>query len=248
MISYIVKGDKFNAIIFNDTELEKLKKEDTSIKFISYDKEDSLKEEVLKFKYKKLYAVKNGLINGIFFDWTTCSRMVNNFTGAMYKSFQTLDDAINYMELEKKESLLENGSNKIPYAYVDGSYNAKTKTYGYGVIIVDNESEYEFFDSDNDTDMCSMQNVAGEILGAQRAISEAIAIGLPEINIYYDYQGIECWANGTWKRNKKGTMEYHEFVKEARKLITVNFYKVKAHSGVELNEKVDKLAKKSVGL
>jgi hypothetical protein len=92
---------------------------------------------------------------------------------------------------------------------------------------MDEETSYEFSDSGHDKDMCSMQNVAGEILGAQRAITEAIALGLKEINVYYDYQGIESWADGSWKRNKKGTVQYYEFVQEAKKLIGINFYKVK---------------------
>ena len=52
--------------------------------------------------------------------------------------------------------------------------------------------------------MASMRNVAGEILGgSMAAIKRAVELKLPSINIYYDYMGIEKWAIGEWKRNKK---------------------------------------------
>lgn len=248
MTSILFVGSKIKSIVFNDSELEKLTTEDFVVETTICNTVDDLKQKISQFKKRKLYAVKNGRVNGIFFDWNTCSQMVNNISGALYKSFETLDEAMEYMDLNKPIKITNDDYYKIPYAYVDGSFNAKTRTYGYGVVIMDEETSYEFFDSGNDKDMCSMQNVAGEILGAQRAITEAIALGLKEINIYYDYQGIESWADGSWKRNKKGTVKYYEFVQEAKNLIKINFHKVKAHSGVTLNEKVDKLAKSAVGL
>lgn len=46
-----------------------------------------------------------------------------------------------------------------------------------------------------------MRNVSGEILGAMAAVERAIELKLPEVTIYYDYMGIEMWAeepgNGT---------------------------------------------------
>jgi len=35
-----------------------------------------------------------------------------------------------------------------------------------------------------------------------------------KITIYYDYQGIEKWANGEWKAKKRLTKEYVEFIKD----------------------------------
>lgn len=40
------------------------------------------------------------------------------FPGAVYKSFTKLEDAENYMPLEKKPDV-----KCLPYAYVDGSYD-----------------------------------------------------------------------------------------------------------------------------
>ena len=67
------------------------------------------------------------------------------------------------------------------------------------------------------------------------------------LHLYYDYQGIESWATGEWKRNKPGTIRYKEFYDHLQK-VKVYFHKVKGHSGVELNEAVDQLAKAALGI
>lgn len=46
---------------------------------------------------KKLYAVKKGREVGLFYDWETCKKSTNGFSGARYKSFTNKDDAILYL-------------------------------------------------------------------------------------------------------------------------------------------------------
>ena len=93
-----------------------------------------------------------------------------------------------------------------------------------------------------------MRNVAGEIHGSMAAIQAAVDAGIASITIFYDYMGIEMWANGQWKTNKEGTRAYKAFIDQIRPRIEIRFQKVTAHTGVRFNELVDQLAKASVGI
>ena len=78
------------------------------------------------------------------------------------------------------------------------------------------------------------------------AVKEAVAMGLTDLTIYYDYMGIEMWATGAWKRNKQGTIAYYDFIQSVNDKISLHFVKVKGHSGVEGNEEADRCDKVSV--
>lgn len=230
---------------------------------------------------KKYYAVARGKTPGIYFTWEDCKAQVENFSGATYKGFATLQEAEDYIEsiLGKKSVSKEESARQMDIAdfmkeleepkhwdcedvecetsvsdevhlvvYVDGSYDHSQLRYAYGCVMVLPEGEVTLNGSDNHEDYVSMRNVAGEIMGSEQAILWAIEHGYRKVTIYYDYEGIEKWANGIWKTNKIGTQRYKEFVNEKRKQIEIRFQKVAAHTGVRYNEMADQLAKEALGI
>ena len=150
----------------------------------------------------------------------------------------------------KAEAVLEKTADAptMPYAFVDGSFNIRTHCYGYGGFLIYDGKKEVLQGHGDDREMASMRNVAGEVCGSMAAIRRAVELGLKELTIYYDYMGIEMWADGSWKRNKEGTTAYHAYVQSVKNVIKLNFVKVKGHSGVEGNEEADRLAKEAVGL
>ena len=192
----------------------------------------------------KYYAVKKGRKTGIYESWAECEMQVKGFSGAEYKSFKDKKDAVEFLSDEKT---VIDGQGLI--AYVDGSFNIKTKEYGYGCVIIEGQKVIkQLSGKGNDESYVSMRNVAGEILGSLKAIEYAIERNESFICIYYDYEGIEKWATKKWKANKKGTIEYMKKIEDYSKKIQISFIKVLAHSGDLYNEMADSLAKKAVGI
>lgn len=194
----------------------------------------------------KYYAVKNGRVPGIYNSWAECQKQIHGFKNASYKSFTSRTEAEEFISDKKEIPQMEHGL----IAYVDGSFNAKKKVYGYGAVLIDGQQVIKRLCGHGDNEECiSSRNVAGEIFGALAAVKYAVEH--PEydgIVIYYDYMGIEKWAIGEWKANKKLTQYYADKMTKYRKQLPIVFMKVEAHTGDFYNEQADQLAKKAVGI
>ena len=174
---------------------------------------------------KKYYAVRVGKVPGIYQTWDECKKNVHGFPAAEYKSFMSMEEAKAYMGREAVQEI-----------------NGKTGSGNMEDVMPDND--YAFVDGSFNI----ATGVYGEILGSMAAVKKAIELGLKDISIFYDYAGIKAWAVGEWKRNKKGTIEYYNYITSVRDSINIRFVKVRGHSGVEGNEEADRLAKRAVGL
>ena len=193
----------------------------------------------------KFYSVKKGKKTGIFSTWDECKEQVTGFKGAVYKSFKTLSEAEAF--LERNEEKIENIEEVDGvYAYIDGSFDRVSGIYGSGVVIVDSDEKYEYKHAENREDYAQLHNVAGELEAAKFVMWYAVDKKIKEITLFYDYQGIEAWAVGDWKANLPYTQDYVKFYNKVKTAVKVNFVKVKAHTGIELNEVVDKLAKEAI--
>lgn len=210
---------------------------------------------MISVKYYAVYKGKSGAPK-IYTSWDECKKDVIGFKGAIYKSFTTEEDAINFLALSSGIKVNIEGKKDVDnydelglLIYVDGSFAVDKGNYSYGLVAVkDGEIIYEDKGLGNDKDAIPLRNVSGEVLGAKMAIEYAIENGFKEVTIAYDYNGIECWALGTWKRNNRITSEYNEFMQDKMKKIKVKFKKIKGHSGNKYNDLADKLAKQALGI
>ncbi len=193
------------------------------------------------------YAVKKGKHIGIYDTWDDCKREVEGFSGAEYKKFKTYEEALSFInnDFNDDNNIDMELSSDIAVAYIDGSFDIETHTFGFGAVIFYDGRKLTFSQRFDDKDLASMRNVAGEIKGAEAVMRWALKNKVKKLVLHYDYMGIENWALGKWKANKKGTKAYKEFYDEIKDKLEVKFVKVKAHSGDEFNEEADKLAKNS---
>lgn len=193
--------------------------------------------------------MKRGLKTGVFGTWEECSASVKGYSGAVYKSFKTRQEAIDFLsgnaDLKEDESAEDNSSVKI---YVDGSYHAETEEFSYGMVVLNGDKEEKYSQKFQDKELASMRNVAGEIKGAEAAMQYALDHRLAEIAIYHDYEGIARWPLGEWKTNKEGTRAYKNFYEQACRQVKIHFVKVTGHSNDKYNDMADELAKEALGI
>ena len=200
---------------------------------------------------KKYYAVKAGQVPGIYTNWGDCQQNINGFSGAIYKSFDTKEEAeafLNDDRIEEVKNIARIYSESDAVAYVDGAFNEETSEYAYGVVLFYDGGEEHFSAKFSDADMAKMNNVAGEIEGAKCAMKFCRDNGIKSLDLFYDYEGIEKWCTGAWQAKKEGTKEYKRFYNSIKNLVDVKFIKVKAHSGDNYNDQADLLAKAALGI
>lgn len=145
-----------------------------------------------------------------------------------------------------KEKMKYNNKKNNYDAYIDGSY--KDMKVSYGLIILKNRNPItEFYGRLINKEFIRYRNVYGEIFALLLALKWALKNNIRNINIYYDYKGIESWITGDWQTKNDLTKLYkYYYEKFYKNKIIVTFIKVKSHSGDYYNEKVDLLAKKGI--
>jgi ribonuclease HI len=171
----------------------------------------------------RYYAVKVGLVPGIYTSWDECKPNVNGFPGAKFKSFDTLPEAEAYLKDDTGAVSSVSEEDFGPYdaiVYTDGSYNPSTGVSGYGLVMLIKDSTVQKYakitDSgvQNDAQACLMRNVAGEILAVEAALQIAHRRGIKSLLIRHDYIGISEWATGRWNANNPYTMAYRDIARK----------------------------------
>jgi ribonuclease HI len=207
---------------------------------------------------KKFYAVKKGKTTGIFTSWAECKASVDGFPNAEYKGFSTLSEAQGFLgdgswdmgAVREETSPAQADYETFPgrlLTYVDGSYDDGLKKYAFGCVFLpgDGEIRLAFGNGDNPQSL-RHRNVTGEMLGAMYAVRTAMANGYMEVEICYDYEGIEKWVTGAWRSKTELTQKYAQSMQEWSKSIRILFKKVAAHSNIRYNELADQTAKRGL--
>ena len=191
----------------------------------------------------KYYAVKHQDGKEIFTSWDACKEYMVGKKRIQQKSFLTLEEAKQFLNDEEVETTFE-----IPTAYIDGSYDASTGCYSFGGVLIIGKTHQTFCKKYEADEYSDARNVAGEIKGAGYIIHYAICHEIKELNIIYDYEGIEKWYTGAWKASSPIAQAYVNFKNKVRNKIQIHFIKVKSHSNDKYNDMADKLAKKALGI
>lgn len=216
---------------------------------------------------KKYYAVKKGTVIGIFTEWAECKASVDGFPGAEYKGFATKEEAAVYLgmkpdaadsmvtdgqvaNVDMKEGVFVQDYTTIPgrlLVYVDGSYDDSLPKYAFGCVFLleGGEIRLAYGNGDNPQSI-KHRNVTGEMLGAMYAVRTAMMNGYSEVEICFDYEGIEKWVTGSWRSKTELTGKYAESMREWGRSIRIYFTKVTAHSNVKYNELADATAKRGL--
>ena len=194
----------------------------------------------------KFYAVKEGHSTGVFASWEDCKTAVEGYPKAVYKGFQTEEEANAFFNGENiyRKQIEEDLASGYAVAYTDGSYDATTNRYAYGVCIFDNAgNEINLCNVVNYEPFAESKNIAGEVYGVLTALDWAISNGYEKVKIYHDLEGISKWANGEYDAKSDIAKYYVKQLNDKFKdCIDYEFVKVKGHSNNPYNEKADLLA------
>lgn len=126
-------------------------------------------------------------------------------------------------------------------AYVDGSY--QDGGIGYGAIILRSGEEIHRLAGRVEHSL-EQRQVAGELEAVQQVVMWCSQQQITQIEILYDYEGIQKWATGEWRAEKDLTRRYAAFMETAP--VHVVWTKVKSHTGDRWNEAADQLAKAAI--
>ena len=79
----------------------------------------------------KFYAVKEGRIPGVYTSWPDCQKQTNGYSGAVFKSFSSREEALNFISPSPKETK----NSKEDIVYCDGGHNSQTGKDAWGSVV-----------------------------------------------------------------------------------------------------------------
>ncbi len=143
---------------------------------------------------------------------------------------------------EKKIVKKENHEPNIPHIYIDGSFF--NDTISYAMVVIKNNKIICEESGKLDKKYNKHRQIGGELMASKSAIEWCKRNNIEKAIIYYDYIGIEKWANNKWKTNTPFTEAYKNYMSKIE--VKIKWIKIKSHSGDKWNDYVDQLAKDEI--
>jgi ribonuclease HI len=212
----------------------------------------------------KFYAVKVGAQPGIFNTWNECKKSIYKFSGAVYKSFTTEEEALGFIlgEGQREEKTFISEDQQV-FVYTDGACFGNPGPAGAAALLT--------LSSDTDCKASletkyvkslflgkHLTNNIAELQGINLALDLIVSfLGDSSQNslnksfvIYSDSQYVINVLQGVWKAKQNlkliGDIQTRMSLVEKQYNIHLNLKWVKGHAGHLYNEHVDKLAKASI--
>lgn len=152
----------------------------------------------------------------------------------------------------------ENMSKLEIHVYTDGSYIRGDIQVGGALIqIVDNEVVSCTRFVTEDEDLLKHHQVSGEVVPVLYALKEindhiTKTTTVTSVHICYDYTGVKDWLDGTWKKANNAMSRHYmsagmQLLNNLKsKGVSVQFEKIKSHTGNKYNEYADRIARGSI--
>ena len=197
----------------------------------------------------KFYAVRNGRVPGIYSTWDQAKQQVHGHSGAIYKSFPTLELAQEFMT----PAISAAPTSVMAEIYTDGS--CINRYGGYGIVHLEAGQVKQTYKGRVPINPCT--NQIAELYAIYMALKTYSAVN--PLKLYTDSQySIGCvtewckvWVQNGWQTSSGKAVANQELIRdilELHKNRTVIYEYVPGHRGYEFNELADALANEGLSM
>jgi viroplasmin and RNaseH domain-containing protein len=182
---------------------------------------------------KKWYAVRVGRETGLYTNWKECKSQVQQYPGALFKSFATPKEALAWLEEEEKQT--ETKESQVPNVievYTDGGWNGK-------------QAASAIWFGDNHP-LNRVETPPGEYPTNQRAEIWAIKMALEATA----GQAVLIWTDSLYAKNctlghwqVRSNQDIYDRVFSLKQGRSVEIQYCPAHSNIKGNESADAMCK-----
>ncbi len=158
-----------------------------------------------------------------FFEyWAECKIFIEGKDNILFKGFTNQEEIKKFVDSNIKKQIDLSQTDVSYIIYVEKVLPNKKKTYQ--TLILKNSDICKKFTIPRKKDEI------GELIGIQKALTYLIQEGETRAIIVYDFDGVEMWANHSWKPKRPDAKEYVNFIDKTEKSIAIDFLKVDKES------------------